>query len=305
VTIDRLSQPLAFLYIEAVAECGSIRGAGEALNVASSGINRKILEYERSLGCQLFERLPRGVRLTVAGQKVLAHIRRERIAFERIKEEVNDLQGGVGGHIQIASVEVAPRVFLAKELAKFHKQFPKITYDIKIHGSKKVFDAVLAEEATVGLGINPPRSSRLLSLCSAACYIHAVVSARHPLAHKAHLTLSECAGFPLGLFDNTFGTYPILGAALQELLLEGQAVAYSNSLTVLTDLAVSSRMICFDIFPNLRKRQFRELVAVPISPSPFPQIALHLLVGAQRKLEAAPAAFAERVRATMTKMAEN
>jgi DNA-binding transcriptional LysR family regulator len=111
--------------------------------------------------------------------------------------------------------------------------------------------------------------------------------------------------FPLGLFDNTFGTYPILGAALQELLLEGQVAACSNSLTVLTDLAASSRVICFDIFPNLKKRQFRELVAVPISPNPFPQIALHLLVGAQRKLEAAPAAFAERVRATMMKMAEN
>jgi hypothetical protein len=74
------------------------------------------------------------------------------------------------------------------------------------------------------------------------------------------------------LFDNTFGTYPILGAALQELLLEGQVAACSNSLTVLTDLAASSRVICFDIFPNLKKRQFRELVAVPISPNPFPQM---------------------------------
>src|SRR6266404_1853312 len=66
-----LSQPLgnvhqsrsrSFAYFEAVAMHGSMRKAAATLNVASSALNRQILDLEDRLGVQLFERLPRGPR---------------------------------------------------------------------------------------------------------------------------------------------------------------------------------------------------------------------------------------------------
>ncbi len=53
-------------YLDEVARVGSIRGAAERLNVASSAINKHVLLLEEAIGEPLFERLPRGLRLTAA-----------------------------------------------------------------------------------------------------------------------------------------------------------------------------------------------------------------------------------------------
>jgi DNA-binding transcriptional LysR family regulator len=55
-------------YFDEVARQGSIRKAADRLNVAPSAVNRQILKLEDELGAPLFERLPRGLRLTAAGE---------------------------------------------------------------------------------------------------------------------------------------------------------------------------------------------------------------------------------------------
>ncbi len=67
-----LPPPRLYVYLEAVARAGSIRKAAERLNVASTALNRMVLDAERDIGTPLFERLPRGVRLTAAGEVLIA-----------------------------------------------------------------------------------------------------------------------------------------------------------------------------------------------------------------------------------------
>jgi len=76
------SRSRSFAYFEAVAQHGSMRKAAGTLNVASSALNRQILDLEANLGVHLFERLPRGVRLTSAGEMLLGHVRRMARDFE-------------------------------------------------------------------------------------------------------------------------------------------------------------------------------------------------------------------------------
>src|SRR5438309_1822445 len=72
---SRLRPPRLLSYVDAVARYGSIRKAADALNVASSALNRQILDLEMDLGAPLFERLPRGVRVTSAGEAFLVYAR--------------------------------------------------------------------------------------------------------------------------------------------------------------------------------------------------------------------------------------
>ena len=62
-------------YLDEVARLGSIRKAARTLNVAASAINRHIIELEEEVGSPIFERLPRGLRLTASGVLLIAHIR--------------------------------------------------------------------------------------------------------------------------------------------------------------------------------------------------------------------------------------
>ena len=62
-------------YIDEIARCGSIRLAAERLHVAASAVNRRLLDVEDELGTPVFERLPRGMRLTAAGERFLDRAR--------------------------------------------------------------------------------------------------------------------------------------------------------------------------------------------------------------------------------------
>jgi DNA-binding transcriptional LysR family regulator len=64
----------ALLYFDAIRKAGSIREAARRLHVASSAVNRQLLELEDQIGAPLFERLPAGLQLTAAGEVVARHV---------------------------------------------------------------------------------------------------------------------------------------------------------------------------------------------------------------------------------------
>ncbi len=68
-------------YFVEVAKAGSFYGASKRLFVSQQGLNKAITGLEAELGIPLFERGKRGVRLTLAGEKLLPHA--QRIVEER------------------------------------------------------------------------------------------------------------------------------------------------------------------------------------------------------------------------------
>src|SRR5437867_11594388 len=62
-------------YFVAVAEEGSFVQAARRLRVAQPALSKQIHDLETELGVTLFDRLPRGVRRTAAGEAFLANAR--------------------------------------------------------------------------------------------------------------------------------------------------------------------------------------------------------------------------------------
>ena len=82
---------------------GSIRRAADRLHITSTALNRRILALEEELGCPFFERLPHEVRLNVAGELLIQHIRRNIADLSKVTSQIADLSGMRRGHITIAS----------------------------------------------------------------------------------------------------------------------------------------------------------------------------------------------------------
>ena len=91
-------------YLDEVARLGSIRKAAARLNVASSAINRQILALETELGAPIFERMPRRLRLTSAGEILIMHVRETLKSSQRAAAQIEALKGLQRGEATIATM---------------------------------------------------------------------------------------------------------------------------------------------------------------------------------------------------------
>ncbi|WP_339426625.1 LysR family transcriptional regulator, partial [Pseudomonas proteolytica] len=101
---DRIHSPM-IVYFDVIRRAGSIREAARRLNIASSAVNRQLLKLETELGTPLFERLPGGLRLTNAGATFARHSIGVLQDAERVRSELEALQGLRTGHVELVAVE--------------------------------------------------------------------------------------------------------------------------------------------------------------------------------------------------------
>src|ERR1700710_342635 len=109
---------LRFLkYIDEVARVCSIRAAAERLHVAPSAVNRRLLDIEQELGTPIFERLPRGMRLTAAGELFIHYVRDRAAALEQVRSKIEELKGLHRGTIKVAVSQALAPSFLPRAIA--------------------------------------------------------------------------------------------------------------------------------------------------------------------------------------------
>lgn len=109
-----------------VASTGSFTRAAAALQRGQPNVTRTIRLLEAQLGCALFIRTSRGVKLTEEGERLYAHVR---IAVEQMEagaEELTAVQTLQSGTVTIGVSEVALRCFLLPVLNRFHQSYPNV-----------------------------------------------------------------------------------------------------------------------------------------------------------------------------------
>ena len=109
---------------EAAARSLSFTAAAEDLHMTAAAVSLQIRSLEQYLGFQLFERLPRGVRLTDMGLAYLPSVRK---AFDELAVSTVGLFGSRGDcSITIRSTAAFAVLWLAPKLHLFIEAYPNI-----------------------------------------------------------------------------------------------------------------------------------------------------------------------------------
>jgi DNA-binding transcriptional LysR family regulator len=182
-------------YFLEVVRQGSLRRAGEVLHVSASAIDRQILQAEAVLDTALFERLPSGLKLTAAGELMLADVNRWRKEYSRTLERLDELKGLKRGHVRIALIEALTEGFVVETLAKLAVEHPYLTFDLRVLGNRDIADQVGAAEVDLGVLLDPMENASLEIRATAEIPLGIAVPKNHPLAGKARVSLSTSLAY--------------------------------------------------------------------------------------------------------------
>lgn len=113
-------------YFVACAQAGSFSDAAKILYSTQPSVSKVIKALEDTLGMQLFERLPRGIRLTVQGQKVYHYAC-------KITNEMNVLENmALGGMTKWIRISLNPSSWFANQFVDFYNETYEKNYHFQI-----------------------------------------------------------------------------------------------------------------------------------------------------------------------------
>ena len=144
-----------FQLIEAVARAGSIRKAAEDMNLTASALTRRVQRFEQEFGAQLFERLPKGVRLNPAGELLLHHYRASLSDLARVQSQVADLAGERRGHVSIACSQAMVPYFLPEQIARYRRDHPGVTFSVNVRDRTQAEQELVSYSSDLALVFEP------------------------------------------------------------------------------------------------------------------------------------------------------
>src|SRR6202035_4351129 len=92
-------------YFVAIGEEENYQRAPQRVNVAQTALSTQIQDLERELGFTLFDRLPRGVKLSAAGKLFLSDARRILQEVQEAKLRAERVATGKAGTLRVGFVE--------------------------------------------------------------------------------------------------------------------------------------------------------------------------------------------------------
>lgn len=238
---------LPLRYIDAVVRAGSIRRAAEALSITSTALNRRILAIEDELGVPIFERLPRGVRLSTAGEILIQHVRSQLSDMERVRSQIADLSGVRRGHISIACSQSVMPVFLPEQIAIYRREHPAVTFNVYRRDREAAEQALTDHTADLALVFEPVRLAEFETLIAVEQPLHALMARKHPLARNKTVRLRDCLRYPIAMPTHLYGVRNVLETAVLRSSMKLQPVIESDSFEFLRHYARQENAISFQI----------------------------------------------------------
>src|SRR4051794_885109 len=118
----------------AVASTGSVSRGAERLEISQPAVSKQLRELERSLRTALFDRHPKGVRLTTAGEALADYARRIFALSDEAERAMADVAGLRRGRLAVGAGPTAGAYLLPRVLVEFRRRFPDVALHAETEG---------------------------------------------------------------------------------------------------------------------------------------------------------------------------
>ena len=168
---------------------------GAALNgISQSAASQQIHEIERRLGLPLFDRATRPLSLTPAGKLYHDYCRDVLRREEEMQVEMEALKGAVEGTVRVASIYSIGLSEMTRLQEDFSTRFPGLQLHVDYARPAKIYEALLADQADLGLVSYPEASKELKVIPWRQERMTVAAAPSHPLARKTVVTPVDLNG---------------------------------------------------------------------------------------------------------------
>ena len=179
-----------------VASRGSFSAAAESLSYTQSAVSQQIAALEAETGVTLIERLPRGVRLTPAGEVLLEYAEGIIARLHAAEAEMAAIAGLRGGQLRMASFPTAGATLMPLAIAIFRGQHPEVALTLAEGEPEEIGPRLSAGEFDLALLFEFEGTSESLGpeLARVALFedpMFLALPADHPLAARPALRLED------------------------------------------------------------------------------------------------------------------
>lgn len=233
----------------AVARLGSVTGASKSLHLSQPAVSRQVRELESRLGQALIERLPRGVRLTEAGE-VLARYADRLFALESEAEStLADLRDLRAGTLSLGASTTVANYLLPRVLSDFHRQHPGVTVTLNVGNTTEIQAALLRGDIQLGFTEGFVEEPGLDGQAFFDDELVVIAAPSHRFAPLAGIRPADLAGEPFVAREPGSGTRAVLerhltphGVRLREVMALSSTEAIKRTVASGVGIAVVSRL---------------------------------------------------------------
>ncbi len=189
-------------YLVALAQELSFTNAATRANVAQPALSRQIRKLENEFGTALVDRTSRRVRLTAAGQRLVAHATLILDEVENARAEIVQITELATGRLAVGTTQTPGPLNIARLLYDFHTLHSGIELAVREELSVSIADRLRTDELDLGVVSEIPESARhgLELQQIAAEPLVVALPPEHPLAAEREVDFQALRGESFILF---------------------------------------------------------------------------------------------------------
>lgn len=200
ITVTQLTTFLA------VTRGGSVTAAADELMVTQPSVSSAISALGRELGCELFERFGRGVRLTSAGEAFVPYATDVIGLLDAGRQAAREAGQAAARHLSIIAVTTAAESFVPPIMRAFSDRHPEIALSLDVGNMQSVLDGIRGHRVDVAILGRPPVDERLIADPFVENEIVCITAPDDPAAGRTDLSAADLEGRPWLLREPGSGT---------------------------------------------------------------------------------------------------
>ena len=221
-----------------VAKYGNFTKAADKLYVSQSAVSQAIMQLEERLGCKLFDRNTRGVKLTIEGEVLYAYAENAVSLMKNAQDKIVNMKSLQDGEIKIGASDTVCSLFLLPFLEKFSSTYPEIRMSVINRTSQELIKILRNGAIDIAFVNLPAEDETMLEITPVMaiqdCF---VVGAKYAYLADSVMRLRDLRKYPILMLEENSLSRRLMDRFLLDYDIEIKPAIELESLALLSEFA--------------------------------------------------------------------